>query len=274
MHSRFHCILALLACTFPAHADIVGQVNTLRAKGCEGHPGVRDKLKPSRELDRVAREWSKGGRLRAAIDRLNYHSTSSASMRVKGAANDKQIVDTLGTAYCDSVTSKTFTDIGVHRTPEQIWIVLAAPYSLPSIRDARAVSEEVLQRVNDARAKPRKCGSRSFERVPPLTLSAVLSQAALKHAQDMATKNFFEHEGSDGSTPSERVERVGYKWRAVAENIAAGANSAEQVVNGWLSSPGHCANIMGAAYTQMGIAFAINAKNSHIYWAQDFATPR
>ena len=67
-----------------------------------------------------------------------------------------------------------------------------------------------------------------------MMLSAMLNRAALIHSQDMAKNDFFEHEGSDGSKVGDRASRVGYRWRAVAENIAIGAETAEIVVEGWL----------------------------------------
>lgn len=270
-------LLALLCCCLcaPASADLVDQVNALRKSGCESNKGVPAKLRSSSDLDKVAREWSKGGRLHQAIERTGYRSTNSASMRVKGAANDAQIIRTLAANYCDSIANAQFTDIGIYRTSAQTWIVLAAPFTLPGIRDASAVGNKVLELVNQARSKPRRCGSKTYPAAKPLTLSAMLTQAALKHAQDMATEDFFDHEGSDGSSPSQRVSKTSYQWLAVAENIAAGATSPEQVVEGWLTSPGHCTNIMGQVYTQMGIAYALNPKSdAGIYWTQNFATPR
>jgi len=272
-----HIFLTLLCCFFTAiaSADLVDQVNSLRSKGCAESKGVRARLRTSSDLDKVAREWSKGGRLHSAIERTGYRSTSSASMRVQGAANDAELLRTLAANYCDNITDKSFTEIGVYRTKAQAWIVLAAPLMLPTIRDATTIGDQVLALVNDARSKPRRCGSKSYPAAPPLTKSAILDQAALKHAQDMAAKNFFEHEGSDGSLPSQRVAKAGYEWGSVAENIAAGATTPEQVVNGWLDSPGHCTNIMGPMYTQMGIAYAVNPQSDGgIYWAQDFAVPR
>jgi uncharacterized protein YkwD len=143
------------------------------------------------------------------------------------------------------------------------------------VRDAAAVSANVLKLVNAARSQPRKCGRTAFNAVPPLKRSAMLNQAALLHAQDMSNKNFFEHRGSDGSKVADRVSRVGYQWQTVAENIAIGAEDAESVVRGWLNSPGHCANIMGAQYTEMGVAYVANRNSdAGIYWTQVFAKPR
>lgn len=196
-------------------------------------------------------------------------------MRVSGATDDRMIVSMLASNYCEIVTDPAFTEIGVLRKGNDIWMVVAAPLNLPSLKDANSVAREVLQRVNEARAKPRKCGSTRYQAAPPLQLSATLSRAALLHAQDMARHSHFEHEGTDGSTPAERVTRVGYRWKHVAENIAAGAPTAQSVVDGWLASPGHCANIMGAPYREMGVAYALEPKSeAGIYWAQTFATAR
>jgi uncharacterized protein YkwD len=166
-------------------------------------------------------------------------------------------------------------EIGIEHRGRDVWLVVAAPLNFPSPRDAKSVEREVLRLVNAARAQARRCGGTSYKAAPPLQLSAMLTRAALIHAQDMARHDHFEHVGTDGSTPAERIARVGYRWRTVAENIAAGAPTAESVVDGWIKSPGHCANIMGAHYKEMGIAFATESKSdAGIYWSQEFATSR
>ena len=78
---------------------------------------------------------------------------------------------------------------------------------------------------------------------------------------------------SPGTKPSERVQKEGYDWRAVGENIARGQTSAEQVVTDWLESPGHCANIMKSTFTEIGLGYKKSA-NGTPYWTQDFAAPR
>ncbi len=114
-----------------------------------------------------------------------------------------------------------------------------------------------------------------FTRVPPLKLSPILSRAALAHAKDMSAHKLFEHRGSDGSMPADRALRAGYNWMAVGENIAEGAATAEIVVQGWLDSPGHCVNIMGAQFREMGLAYFTDfAHKGDIYWAQTFGTEK
>ncbi len=258
----------------PALASVADGVNEIRRSGCGNKPGVKEPLRITRGLDAVAREWSKGGRLRDAIARTDYRGTNSASMRIEGSTDEKAILRMLEANYCDTIVDPRFKELGQFQRGDNLWIVVAAPFTTPAVRDAREVGEKVLALVNAARSKPRKCGRASFAAAPALKLSAMLNRAALIHSQDMSNKNFFEHQGSDGSKVGDRVTRVGYSWNAVAENIAIGAEDAEAVVNGWINSPGHCGNLMNTQFTEMGIAYVVNRKSdAGIYWTQVFARP-
>jgi uncharacterized protein YkwD len=267
---------SLLACAAPTHAaGLADSINALRMRGCSGSKGAPEQLKQTRALNTVAKEWSKGGRLKQALDRAEYRAANSSSVRLSGPPDDQAVIGALASNYCSIVTDPAFTELGIERRGREVWMVVATPVDLPSTKDAKSVERQVLQLVNAARATARRCGATSYKAAPPVQLSAMLNRAALIHAQDMARHSHFEHEGTDGSTPSERITRVGYRWKTVAENIAAGSPNAQAVVDGWLKSPGHCANIMGAQYREMGIAFALDSKSeAGIYWAQEFATAR
>jgi uncharacterized protein YkwD len=91
------------------------------------------------------------------------------------------------------------------------------------------------QALNDYRA--------SFG-LPPLSYSESLEKAATGHALDMARKGFFDHQGSDGSSVAQRVQRVGYGWCFVAENIAMGQESLSRVMADWAASDGHRRNML------------------------------
>jgi uncharacterized protein YkwD len=269
--------IALLCCALSsvALADIDKGVNAIRQHGCENKPGTREALRRSRGLDEVAREWAKGGRLHDAIAKTDYRVANSSSMRIEGAKDERALLQLIAGNYCETVLNPEFTEIGVYQRGEITWIVVAAPQTLPKADDMPRVAARVLELVNEARAKPRKCGSRAFPQVPPLRLSPLLSRAALAHAKDMSAHKLFEHRGSDGSMPANRVARTGYNWIAVGENIAEGADSAEVVVRGWLESPGHCTNIMGAQFQDMGLAYFTDfAHKGDIYWAQTFGTEK
>ncbi len=90
----------------------------------------------------------------------------------------------------------------------------------------------------------------------------------------MAEHGTLAHIGSDGSGAAQRVSQAGYRWKDMGENIAAGQWDAHAVVAAWLASPEHCANMMGAQFHEMGVAFALApSKRPGIYWAQEFGSP-
>jgi uncharacterized protein YkwD len=137
------------------------------------------------------------------------------------------------------------------------------------------VRAEVLERVNQARAQPRRCGSQNMPSAPPLQLHPLLDRAAELHASDMSLRGYFSHTGLDGSQVGQRASRVGYVWLRVGENLAAGQTTPAEAVQGWLDSPSHCANLMQAAYTEMGLAYAVNLQGREgIHWVQMLGTPR
>lgn len=133
---------------------------------------------------------------------------------------------------------------------------------------------EVLKLVNQVRQEGRNCGKEgTFGRTSPLGWNDKLARAAQRHADDMASHNFMGHTGSDGSTMADRITDEGYAWSALGENVAAGQKTPNEVVSSWLSSPGHCANIMNPAFEHMGAARAQGGSYG-VVWAQTFGTSR
>jgi len=104
--------------------------------------------------------------------------------------------------------------------------------------------------------------------VPPLQWDDILGSAARAHCEDMVRNDFFSHTGSDGSTLGERITRAGFVWSMVAENIAGGQRTPEEVVRSWMDSPGHRSNILNPALTHLGVGFSSNM------WTQKFGTHR
>jgi uncharacterized protein YkwD len=130
--------------------------------------------------------------------------------------------------------------------------------------DARDVDlvRAVLEAHNKARAE---------EKLPPLETDPKLAAAARAHSEDMATHDKMTHEGSDGSTASQRIERQGYRYRSAGENVAFGQSSTDEVMKTWMNSPRHRENILGK-FTQVGIAVA-RGKDGTPFWTVDFGTP-
>ncbi|MCM6775571.1 CAP domain-containing protein [Nocardia sp. CDC159] len=124
-----------------------------------------------------------------------------------------------------------------------------------------AAADEVVTLTNAERAK---AGCQ------PLKAENRLTQAAQGHSEDMAKNNFFDHNSSKGS-PGDRIAATGYKARTWAENIAMGYRDAKDVVNGWMNSPGHRANILNCGLREIGVGVAKGRQG--LYWTQAFATP-
>ena len=124
------------------------------------------------------------------------------------------------------------------------------------------------QLVNEARATARSCGTfGAFAGAPPLALEPRLTRAAQLHAEDMRASGRLSHTGSDGSSLAERVERQGYAWATAGENVAYGQPTPESVVEAWLGSDGHCANLMYGGFTDLG------AGEADRFWTLVFARP-
>jgi uncharacterized protein YkwD len=254
------------------HAEPPGSI-VVRGEACPGE-GLAV-IETSAALDEVARELSRGGDLQRAIDRVGYASSTATLLYIRSPLTDQGVREVIEDQYCLAAGDRQFTEYGIYRSGDEAWIVLAAPIEQPGIEDTAAVAARVLELVNAARVQPRRCGDRRMEAAPPLALSRELSEAAARHARDMAQQGALTHLGSDGSQPADRVSAAGYRWRSIGENIAAGQSSAAAVVTAWLESPGHCANIMGAQFAEMGVAFALaHSRRPGIYWAQEFASPR
>jgi uncharacterized protein YkwD len=141
-----------------------------------------------------------------------------------------------------------------------------------------AEERSMLDTVNAVRAQARVCGSYgSRPAVAPLAWSCELKAAALGHSMDMANNNFFSHTGTGGTSAGTRATNAGYSWSTWGENIAAGLSlsSVGAVVNSWVESPGHCANLMRSSFTELGAAKFSNSSSSYrVYWTQVFGKPR
>ena len=266
---------AALATGGVAYADLPTVINAVRAEGCAGERRATPPVEQSEALHDIARELSRGSELDELIESTGYPAASSASLYLRGPIDDAAIREAIEDRFCGVVSNAQFTSVGVYRSGNESWIVLAERSQPMAVGDPADVAARVLALVNAARGESRRCGRRRLDAVPPLTLSRALTEAAQHHADDMAGPAAFDHRGSDGSQPPERVSRTGYRWSATGENIAAGQTSADEVVAAWLDSPGHCANIMGPQFTEMGVAYALAPSESPaIYWAQVFAAPQ
>lgn len=268
-------LLGIAASIARADPAVLDALNAARARGCGGKPGLAQALSASPSLNAAASYLEQNVPPGDALPRAGYRATRWLLYAVQGAIAPPAIAGQVAQRNCDQLLDPAYTEVGIHRRGAQTWILLAAPFAPPSPGDAAVVAQRVLELVNAARAQPRACGDKRFEAAGPLRANATLDRAARIHSEDMATKGFFGHDGSDGSTPLIRATRVGYAGRSVGENVAAGQATPEFAVDGWVKSPPHCANLMNPAFTEMGIAYVVNpASPTGIYWTQVFGRPR
>ncbi|MDX3763112.1 CAP domain-containing protein [Streptomyces sp. AK02-04a] len=129
----------------------------------------------------------------------------------------------------------------------------------PSAAPTTATVGRILQLVNKERAAAG---------LHPLTLNSRLTKAAQAHSDEMARTGKYSHDGPDGSSPGDRIQRAGYGWSRWAENIHHRPGSPEAIMADWMNSPAHRANILNPNLREIGIG--VDAGSS--YWTQDFGT--
>lgn len=120
-----------------------------------------------------------------------------------------------------------------------------------------SVEQEVVKLVNAERAKAG---------LPALKEDWELSRVAKYKSQDMHDKNYFDHTSPSYGSPFAMMKKFGITYKAAGENIAKGQKSASEVVNAWMNSEGHRANILNKSYTHIGVGFVKDGN----YWSQMF----
>lgn len=142
----------------------------------------------------------------------------------------------------------------------------AKPCELPGMREA------MLQQVNQVRANGSRCGSQAFGSARAVSWNVQLQTAAAGHSQDMAENNYFEHQNRRGLQAADRVDAAGYRWRSVAENIAAGNTDVPAVMKSWMNSPSHCVNIMDPAHQEIAVTCVARPGTAYgTYWTMVLA---
>lgn len=123
--------------------------------------------------------------------------------------------------------------------------------------DNLSFEEQVVELVNEQRAA---------YGLSPLTLNTELSKVARIKSQDMHDNNYFSHTSPTYGSPFEMMTTFGISYRTAGENIAMGYTTPEAVMNGWMNSEGHRANILNASYTEIGVGYVADGN----YWTQEF----
>ena len=116
---------------------------------------------------------------------------------------------------------------------------------------------EVIRLVNEMRAK---------NGLNPLTADWELSRVARYKSQDMKDNNYFSHTSPVYGTPFNMIKNFGISYKSAGENIAKGQKTPQAVVNSWMNSSGHRANILNSSYTKIGVGYVADGN----YWTQMF----
>jgi uncharacterized protein YkwD len=132
------------------------------------------------------------------------------------------------------------------------------------------IEEDTLVLMNEMRAQGADCRSEGqFAPAGPLTMNPYLRCSSRYHAFWMGDFNDLIHEspgGDLGDDPWQRIASTGFPGSATGENIAAGYGSPEAVVAGWMSSDGHCANIMSPESNVVGVGYSTNTVSDYFHW--------
>ena len=130
--------------------------------------------------------------------------------------------------------------------------------NIPTL-DSKVTSyeQEVIRLVNEIRVQ---------NGLKALTYDWELSRVARYKSQDMKDNNYFAHNSPVYGTPFQMIKNFGLTYRSAGENIAKGYSSPQAVVNGWMNSSGHRANILNANYTHIGVGYVASGN----YWTQMF----
>lgn len=214
---------------------------------------------------RLASEGSDGVSVYQRVTATGYTYLTIGEHLVSGPRTPAEFVD-----YCLSteqarrtLNEPAYSETGLAhitdpRSGTEFWTALwAHPFSPAGLRQTAA---EVITLTNAERAAAG---------LPPLSPDPLLTNAAQAHSADMVARAFYAHTSPDGSEPWHRAAAAGSTRRSIGENIACGQRSADEVVRGWMNSPGHRANILKPGFTHIGIGFA-GGGAAGTYWTQLF----
>lgn len=198
-----------------------------------------------------------------STDAINWSMTGPGSFTVAGSTATFTPLATGGDG------TATLTATAGALTASAVITITAPPPPAININ-------EFLTLINQFRSQPQTClkgtAVENMPAVPAVTFDAPLNKAAQLHSEDMATNNYFDHTGLNGSTFGSRIAAQGYTGTAQGENIAAGQSTTQGAFDTWRNSnSGHCQNMMGANLNEIGLGHAFNTTSTwKHYWTLVF----
>jgi uncharacterized protein YkwD len=252
-------------------SQLIESINSYRSQPQRCGSQASNELPPLSADPRLRLRATGAVDLQQAMASASYPMVNVQAITLNGPRDAASAMQAIQESFCQVVLDPQFVDVGVSRDDRDWRIVLARPLLSAKLGDAQSEGQKLLSELNVARSQARQCGGQAFAAAAPLAWSATLGTIAQDHSRDMANNNYFDHKDRDGRTPGDRAELAGYSGQQVGENIAAGQDTVHKVVEGWLASPGHCANLMNPQYQELGAAYATDPKSSAgIYWTAMF----
>jgi uncharacterized protein YkwD len=252
-------------------SQLIESINSYRSQPQRCGSQASNELPPLSADPRLRLRATGAVDLQQAMASASYPMVNVQAITLNGPRDAASAMQAIQESFCQVVLDPQFVDVGVSRDDRDWRIVLARPLLSAKLGDAQSEGQKLLSELNVARSQARQCGGQAFAAAAPLAWNATLGTIAQDHSRDMANNNYFDHKDRDGRTPGDRAELAGYSGQQVGENIAAGQDTVHKVVEGWLASPGHCANLMNPQYQELGAAYATDPKSSAgIYWTAMF----
>ncbi len=248
-------------------SQLVQQINEYRSQVQRCGDQGSQELPPLASDTRLVLPANNVGDLQQALARAAYPMVNVQAISLSGPKDALAAMKAVRESFCRVVLDPQFVDIGVSNSGQDWRIVLARPLLTSGLGDWQTEGKQLLNLINTARGQARQCGTQAYSATTPLAWNDTLASAANSHTRNMANGNFFDHLDHDGRTPGDRAELAGYIAKNIGETIAAGLDTPRKVVDGWLASPGHCANLMNPQFRELGAAYAMDPKSdAGIYW--------
>jgi uncharacterized protein YkwD len=252
-------------------AELIESINRYRSEvqRCDGR--ASEELTALSPDSRLVLAATGAGDLQGSLARNGYPMANVQAISLSGPRDASAAMQALQESFCRVVLDPQYADIGVSREGRDWRIVVARPLLGGHLKDWQAEGRMLLEEVNRVRTTARQCGGKPFAAAPPLSWNETLAGLAERHSRAMANGNFFSHLDRDGRTPGDRAELDGYLGTPIGQNIAAALDRPRHVVEGWLASPGHCANLMNPQFNELGAAYAVDPQSdAGIYWVGMF----
>ncbi|WP_187645524.1 CAP domain-containing protein [Streptomyces sp. TRM49041] len=138
----------------------------------------------------------------------------------------------------------------------------ATPNVANTPRTGAAPAEYIRRVVELVNAERAKAGCGAFR------VNSRLQAAAQGHADDMAARDYYEHDTPEGRDAGDRMEAADYRWRTWGENIHRGPKDPATAVRDWMKSPGHRENILNCSFKDIGVG--VNLRSNGPWWVQNF----